>query len=144
MKSFCKIKNVPLRWFDISRLQGCLVIAVLLGCQKVKPEFIAIPEYPDLKEVYSSQAVALGTRSLNKDVSIGDKSESKTMSMDSLKWKDELSFLLEMNPNQSEYVGVFAIVEDGKAKTLTLKEGEKSILKNISFTSAGESYSRIT
>lgn len=120
-----------------------LFILILAGCQKMKPEKISIPEYPDLGEVYNSQYRELDSRSLEKEVSLDSKTESNTFSMDTAKWKEELSFFAEMNPNQPEYVGVFEVTETGNMKTLKLRENEIGILKSVSLEKSDENYSKI-
>ena len=122
-----------------------LVFVILLsGCQRLKPEQVSVPEYPDLDTFYLSQAILLGDHSLEKSVTLDAKQETIRFEMDTIKWKKELSFFQEMNPNQPEYVGAFHKREEENTTTLSLKEGEKGILKLLLFTEDEDSYSSIT
>ncbi|MEP1115901.1 MAG: hypothetical protein ABJL37_11765 [Ekhidna sp.] len=125
------------------KIVGLLLIA-LVGCQKLKPTEINIPEYPDLKAFYLSQAEKLSSSSLRKQVRLDDKSEIQSFQFDTLQWEEELSFFKEMNPSQPEYVGVFDKEVKGNEVRFTLKEGEKGILKKLLLVKKGGQYSSIS
>lgn len=131
----------------MNKLRGiiCLIFAVSLfsGCQKLRPEQVQIPEYPDLKSFYLEQAKKLEGMILEKTVVLDSSSETNRFDMDSTKWADELSFFIEMNPNQPEYVGVFEKSTADAQTKLVLKEGEKAILKRLVYTMEGDSYSSV-
>lgn len=119
------------------------MVVVTAGCQKLKPETVAIPDYPDLSSLYQDQVVLLGSKAMTKEVALNEKKEVKTIQMDSAAWRDELSFLEDINPNQSEYVGVFDKSTNGDETSLTLKAGEKGILKSLILTTADGIYTSI-
>ncbi|MEM7297007.1 MAG: hypothetical protein AAF391_01940 [Bacteroidota bacterium] len=127
-----------IRFFDF-KIWGLALVA-LVGCKKIKPESISIPEYPDLDAFYQDQVIRLDNSSLEKEVSLGGKIEVNTFQMDTSVWKDELSFLEEINPNKSEYLGSFSIAEKGNLVAYTLKEGEKGVLKQLSILSESGEY----
>ena len=74
-------------------------------------------------------------KSLVKEVWLDGQSESQNLKMDSIGWSAELSFLKEINPNQSEYVGGFDRKDSDGLTTLTLKSTESGALKKFSFAS---------
>lgn len=115
-------------------------LILLASCQDLKSGSINIPEYPNVEEVYQSQLKSLATPKVNKEVSLGDKKEKDTIEMDTVKWKRELSFLVDVNPNSPEYVGAFEVTHEGKRTSLKLQEGENGILKHLSITSQDEGY----
>jgi len=119
------------------------VLITLPGCQKLKPEKVAIPDYPDLNTFYLNQASLLNNTKLMKSVRLDKKTEENQFEMDSSKWKEELSFLTEMNPSQPEYVGVFAVETVNNNTLLTLKDGERGILKRLEISKTGEEISAI-
>ena len=82
------------RFFDLKTSLLALVMIMVASCQKLKPEQVSIPEYPDLKELYQSQWKALGVSQLEKEVILDAKGESKVIAMDTSRWKEELSFLI--------------------------------------------------
>ncbi len=125
---------------------GLLGVLLLLfaGCQKIKPEQVSIPEYPDLRKLHVYQAQLLHTSTLLKTVELDDKREEKSFSMDSTKWLEELAFMKELNPNLPEYVGVFAIEKNDNEMTLTLKKDEKGILKELNVSKAKDQFKRIS
>lgn len=122
---------------------GVILLAALAGCQKLKPESVAIPEYPDFDELMKDQIERLGKVSINKKVSLGEESEFKTFEMDSALWAEELSFLKEINPNQPEYVGAFEKSTEGNYQTLTLGEGENGALKKVKYDLKEDDYGSI-
>jgi len=138
------MRRIDLKNVLLKGLQGCLLLFILLACQKVKPEHVSIPEYPDLEEFYLSQARSLEKSALEKTVSLEGQRETNTFEMDTTEWKEELSFFKEMNPDQSEYVGVFNVKQDNVSKTLSIKEGENGILKKLALEKDGKSYSSIS
>lgn len=126
--------------------EGLFILTTLffVGCQKLKPKEISIPEYPDLQVLSEEQANLLSTLQLKKTVHLNEEREEKTFQMDTSKWKKELSFLDELNPNRPEYVGVFEVEEMENVIKLNLKEGESGILKNLVITKVKGQYVRIS
>ena len=117
---------------------------ICLGsCQKLKPESVAIPSYPDLSEMLGAQSQQLGSKRLVKEVSLGSDMEIDTFPMDSSRWRQELSFLIEINPNKPEYVGVFHHYESDSVVEMELKKGEKGLLKNLHIIKAGQLFETI-
>ena len=110
-----------------------LVTFTFFSCEKLKPESLDIPEYPDLKEVYNQQIQSLTSSMLNKEVWLDGISEARTLTMDSTQWAKELSFLKEINPNQPEYVGAFSKSIEGTKTILSLNPGEGASLKELSY-----------
>ncbi|MEM8939946.1 MAG: hypothetical protein AAGC64_11415 [Bacteroidota bacterium] len=138
---------IHLLTISLKKSQEGLVILMTLffvGCQKLKPKEISIPEYPDLQILSEEQANLLNTSQLKKTVYLDEEREEKTFQMDTSKWKKELSFLDELNPNQPEYVGVFEVEEFENVITLKLKEGESGILKNLVIREVEGRYARIS
>ncbi|MBC6409994.1 MAG: hypothetical protein GDA42_05985 [Ekhidna sp.] len=122
-----------------------LHLVILIGsCQKLPPESAAPPHYPDIHQIYETQIRKLHGRSLIKKASLDSESEKRTFSMDSTEWKDELSFLAEINPDQPEYTGVFDVEESNEVIRLKLKESENSILKKLVITLSGDDYQSIS
>ena len=116
-------------------MRGYLLVLSLLfaGCQSLKPEDISLPDYPDLAEVYIDQYQSLGSRTLEKKVTLDSEQETNAFQMDSAAWKEELEFLIEISPKKPEYVGVYKTIEDNEGGVeLQLIEGEKSTLKQLS------------
>ena len=107
------------------------LILASFGCQNLRPEEIALPNYPDLGEVYTSQYRLLGKLSLQKEISLEQEIEASTFEMDSAKWKKELAFLKEINPRKPEYVGIYRVEKQENKQVLRLAEGENSILKIV-------------
>lgn len=129
---------------DLKILLGLIAIS-FFSCEKLKPESVKIPDYPDLEQVFNEQVQLLRKRSLNKEVWLDGKSESKLLEMDSILWKKELSFLKEINPNTPEYVGAFersSIINKNEIH-LILNSDEKGELKKFSYTLEEETYSTI-
>lgn len=120
-----------------------LLALTLFGCEKLKPESVNIPDYPDLESVFNTQINVLSSNKLEKEVWLDGKSESKTLDMDTTLWKKELSFLKEINPNTPEYVGAFEKTETDSAIHLILKSNEKGELKRVSYSMEGKNYSNI-
>lgn len=116
---------------------------VCLSCQKLKPEKITLPDYPDLQEVYQFQYRTLGERTLEKTVSLDSEKELNSLKLDSLKWKEELSFLVEINPNKPEHIGAYNLTDQANGLTLELIEGEKSDLQKINIKYDGDDYQSI-
>lgn len=137
------MKNVPLRRFVVTGLQGCLLILILLGCQKLKPVSVSIPEYPDFEELMKAQVNALANAKIKKTVWLEGKSEVQVLKMDSARWTDELSFLKEINPNQPEYVGAFEKSTEDNYQILTLGPDERGALKQVKYTHTEEEYHSI-
>ncbi|WP_370088498.1 hypothetical protein [Ekhidna sp.] len=125
-------------------LKILLLLLVLVSCQKLKPESVAIPEYPDFKSLMDDQVERLGKGRIKKEVWLDGKSEVRIIEMDSTKWAEELSFLKEINPNQPEYVGAFEKSADDQNQVLTLSPNEKGAIKKISFSKSDDEYQRIT
>lgn len=120
-----------------------LLVLGLAGCQKLKPAQTRIADYPDLSEVYADQYRALANSGLRKEISLDLKVSKKQFEMDTALWKKELSFMLEMNPNQPEYLGAFNKSEEGSETRLVLKEGENGILKELVLRSSNSNYTNI-
>jgi hypothetical protein len=120
-----------------------ILLIVLFGCEKLKPESVNIPDYPNLEETFNQQIQLLGTKKLTKEVWLDGKSESKIIEMDSILWKKELSFLKEINPNTPEYVGAFEKSEDNFETRLTLLPDEKGELKRLVYLIDGGKYALI-
>lgn len=121
-----------------------ILLIVLFGCEKLKPESVNIPDYPDLEQVYHQQIQSLASTKLNKEVWLDGKSEVKAFDMDTIMWKKELSFLKEINPNTPEYVGAFEKTKTDSTSILTLKPNEKGEVIMLSYLLDGKSYSNIT
>ncbi|WP_420576662.1 hypothetical protein [Ekhidna sp.] len=122
-------------------LKILVLLLVLASCQKLKPESVSIPEYPDFENLIKTQADLLGNTRIKKTVRLENRTEVKIVEMDSAKWAEELSFLKEINPNQPEYVGAFTKETDGNKTLLTLGPDEKGELKKISYIKIGDIYS---
>ncbi len=101
----------------------------------MKPNVIEVASYPEVDQLLTNQISLLDGNDLNKEVWLDGKTESKQLQMDSAGWNDELSFLKEINPNQTEYVGAFEESETGNSLVLKLQEGEKGSLTYFSRTS---------
>ena len=142
-----RFENVHLRRSVVTGLQGCLLLLILTtfisGCQKLKPESVAIREYPDLKQLMIDQADLLDGRSVEKTVSLDAEKEVNQLVLDSAKWIKELDFLEEINPNQPEYVGSFEKTVEGGEISLLLKEAEKSELKSLVYSLSGDQFQYI-
>lgn len=121
-----------------------LFLIVLSGCQMLSPDSIQVPEYPDYETVMLNQSDALRNHDAKKRVWLDGKSETKVLKMDSTKWAKELSFLKEINPNQSEYIGAFQKSGDEFNQTLTLAAGESGSLKKTSFSKSDIGYEKIS
>ncbi|WP_425389729.1 hypothetical protein [Ekhidna sp.] len=143
MSRLIDLKSVPLRQFVVTGLQGCFLILILLGCQKLKPEDVEIPEYPNFEELIKQQVPLLGKTTIKKTVSLEGQSEEQVVQMDTTKWKNELDFLKEINPNQPEYIGAFTKEQNGNQTVLTLGPEEKGELKNVRYVKIGDIYSAI-
>lgn len=122
---------------------GAILLAVLVSCQKLKPEFVSVPEYPNFEALMNEQVVLLTDSEIKKTVRLEGQSEEQTMKMDSAKWAEELFFLKEINPNQPEYVGAFTKATDGNKTLLTLGPDEKGELKKVSYVKIGDIYSTL-
>lgn len=92
---------------------------------------VDVKTYPDVDQLLKQQ-VFLGNQ-LTKEVWLDGISETKVLKMDSTSWSNELSFLQEINPNQTEYIGAFSGSELPEGKNLTLGKKEKGSLKNFSY-----------
>lgn len=115
-----------------------LSLLTFIGCSHLKPEHISITEYSALGDLLSKQN-KLTASQLKKEVALDGIQETKTLKMDTALWKDELSFLVEIDPNRPEYVGAFNESKTGNQTTLTLKPEEKGSLKQIVYrTTKGE------
>ena len=122
---------------------GAMLLAALVSCQKLKPESVSIPEYPDFETLIKTQADQLGNTRIKKTVRLEGRREIQILDMDSAKWAEELSFLKEINPNQPEYVGAFIKETDGNKTLLTLGADEKGELKKVSYVKIGDIYSTL-
>ncbi len=116
---------------------------VFTQCQNIKPETVLIPEYPDFEELLEKQIELLGTASVQKEVTLDDQQETQVIEMDSAKWAKELFFLKEINPNQPRYIGAFDKSVSTINQKLILKEGEKGVLKMVSFAQEESEYLKI-
>lgn len=143
MSRLMDLKNVPLRQSVVMGLQGGLLVLMLVGCQKLKPESVRIPEYPDFEELRNNQVQMLRQTKIKKEVWLEEQREVKMIEMDSAKWAEELSFLKEINPNQPEYLGAFSIEMNGNQTQLTLSPDEKGELKKVSYVKIGDIYSAL-
>lgn len=117
------------------------LLVVVFGCEKLKPETVNVPDYPNLEEVFSRQILLLEDRKLAKEVWLDGKSETNMFDLDMDGWKKELSFLKEINPNTPEYVGAFEKSEKDYFTQLLLMQGEKGELKMLSYIIAKDGYS---
>ena len=124
-------------------LFGMLGTIAILGCQNLRPETIELPTYPDLNKLIIEQSRMLATKSLQKEVTLGEKTETSSFAMDTTKWKSELAFLEEINPCKPEYVGVYEVVKDNQVLQLTLGPKEKSVLTELSIMYQDEEYAQI-
>lgn len=106
----------------------------MFSCEKLKPESVSIPEYPDLEQLYHQQTQSLASHKLKKEVWLDGKNEVKMLDMDTTEWKKELSFLKEINPNTPEYVSAFRKVENESEIQLKLSSGEKGELKMLTYS----------
>ncbi|MFK7954098.1 MAG: hypothetical protein AB8B73_14715 [Ekhidna sp.] len=113
------------------------------SCEKLKPETVNVPDYPNLEDVFNKQTSLLEDRKLVKEVWIDGKSETKTFDLDTVGWKKELSFLKEINPNTPEYVGAFEKSEKNGIAQLMLMEGEKGELKSVSYLLEDNNYTKL-
>lgn len=120
------------------------LLLAIAGCQKLKPDSVQIPEYPDYEALMEDQVELLRNKKMRKEVWLDGKSEIQVLNMDSTSWAKELSFLKEINPNQPEYVGAFEKVGDDISQTLTLSPGEKGTLKKTTFSRDTEGFSQIS
>ncbi|MEQ9466935.1 MAG: hypothetical protein RLN88_05950 [Ekhidna sp.] len=116
---------------------------LFVGCQKLKPESVSIPEYPDFAELMKDQVELLGEGKIEKQVMLGDEQETQFIMMDSTRWVEELSFLKEINPNQPEYVGTFEKSEEGNTQTLSLGANESGALKKVIYAKDEDGYTSI-
>ena len=121
-----------------------LFLFIFIGCQKMKPESVTLLKYPDLKILMVEQVKMLNGKSIEKTVSLNEKSESHTTTFDSLQWLNELDFLKEINPNQSKYVGAFEKIDNGYDVILNLKEKEKGILKYLKYAVTNRQFDYIS
>lgn len=129
---------------DIGLKTSILLLILALGsCQKLRPAQTTIADYPDLSVIHADQYRTLANSSLMKEVSMGPDGETKQFEMDTSRWKKELSFMLEMNPSQPEYLGAFERSEEGSSTKLVLKEGESGILKELVLRSSNSGYTSI-
>ena len=115
-----------------------LLVILITSCQQLRPDSVAVPNYPDVNQIYTDQIQKLHNKRLIKEISLDFKNETDTFLMDSTDWKNELSFLAEIDPNQPEYVGVFDVSERNEVISLNLKEGENGILKKLVITISGD------
>ncbi len=107
-------------------------ILVVSACGNVAPDSIEVASYPEIDTLLSNQVLLLEGNQLEKEVWLDGKSESKQFSPDSTGWAQELSFLKEINPNQSGYVGAFDESKEGSSLELQLQEGENGSLTYFS------------
>jgi len=121
-----------------------LFATTVLGCQNLRPETIELPTYPDLNKVLEEQSQLLAAKSLQKEVTLGEKTETSSFAMDTAKWKSELDFLEEINPCKPEYVGVYEVVKNDQSLQLTLGPKEKSVLTELNILYQDEDYARIS
>ena len=119
----------------LQKLTISLILAGFVCCQNLQPDSIELPEYPDLGRLLIEQCNKLQDRSMTKEVMLGGETETLTLTIDSIRWKKELSFLEEINPRKPEYVGVYEVTEDANELTLKLGNGEKAVLKWLSIQS---------
>lgn len=124
-------------------LAGVLLVC-FAGCQKMKPEAITLPDYPDLEKLIIQQADLLDKKNVEKNVSLDGEIEHHLLTLDSAQWLQELSFLKEINPNQPRNVGIFEKSTAGNNTTLTLKSGESSPIKKCSYTIENRVYRDIS
>ncbi len=111
------------------------VLLLCLSCQKVgKP---AVDEYPDMKLLLDKQISLLNGKTLAKRVSLGSVVEVDTFQMDTDKWKQELSFFKDINPNLPDYTGVFEMTDTELLTSLRPKEGEDASLKMLTILREG-------
>lgn len=109
------------------------VLIWLSSCDRMKPDTIAISKYPEMEQLFTGQVARLTGKQLEKSVWLENESESQTLTLDTATWKKELAFLLEVNPNQPEYVGAFEELSEGKKLILVLGEGERGVLKKLEY-----------
>jgi hypothetical protein len=128
---------------QLINLKILMLLLILASCQKLKPESVAIPEYPDFKELMKVQIELLGKKSIKKEVWLEGQSETKTLEMDSTTWAKELSFLEEVNPNQPEYVGAFEKEKEDEKEILSLGAAERGAIKKVSFSKENDAFETI-
>ncbi|MEQ9402373.1 MAG: hypothetical protein RIM99_02205 [Cyclobacteriaceae bacterium] len=107
------------------------LVLILAGCGNLKPDTVLVSSFPDVDSLLKNDASVPFGKSLNKDVRLDGETESGSLEMDSAKWKKELSFIQEINPNQPGYVGAFERIRSDNKDELILKEGEKGSLKKL-------------
>ncbi len=108
-----------------------LLVAILLqSCSGFKQEQIKASSYPEIDKIFADQYRVLGQQ-LEKSVMLQGKEEIRMLTMDSTAWKEELSFLDELNPNQPEYVGAFDERKSTTVTDLKLKPAEKGALSRF-------------
>ena len=109
-------------------------LCLLTACvERPQVDTAQFEQYADIAVYITEQASNFNTQGLEKRVILNGEEETKTLKMDADLWNKELSFLEDIDPSKSEYVGAFDISESNATKTLTLKTGEKGILKSISY-----------
>ena len=120
------------------KITSILLILFISGCGNLKPDAIQVASYPEIEKLLSGQIPLLESRELQKEVWLDGETELRQLTPDSATWAQELSFLKEINPNQSGYVGAFDKSEDDRSLLLKLQEGEKGSLTYFSYTSTND------
>ncbi|MDE0470795.1 MAG: hypothetical protein OXH57_02545, partial [Ekhidna sp.] len=82
----------------MKQIAAPLLVILIASCQKLRPDSVAVPNYPDINKIYTNQIQQLHNKHLIKEISLDFKNETDTSLMDSTDWKDELSFLAEIDP----------------------------------------------
>lgn len=120
-----------------------LVMTLFVSCsQSNREQVMTSMPYSSLGETLKSQYDRSNLQ-VEKRVKLDDKEETKVLSMDSIKWGKEISFLDEINPNRPEYVGAFVETIDPSKMQLKLKAEEKGALKQLIVEKNGEEIKRI-
>jgi len=120
-----------------------LLLLAVMGCEKLQPASVQIPEYPDFGQLMEQQIAFLAGSSVRKRVWLGDTSETREITLDSAMWVEELAFLKESNPNQPEYVGAFSKRSENGGTLLALKAGERGPLKQVWYITDSAGYKAI-
>ncbi len=125
------------------KLGGLLVLMVLISCEGLRPETVDVTAYPEVGKLLDQDYLHLHNKELSKTAILNNQEETKAIRLDSGGWVKELTFLEEIDPNQSKYVGAFKITEDEKETQLLLKEGERGSLKAFSFFTVNDEIAKV-
>ncbi|MEM9896730.1 MAG: hypothetical protein AAF789_10205, partial [Bacteroidota bacterium] len=103
----------------------------ILGCERLRPDAMELPDYPDLQKLHKIQSQHLHGATWEKQVLLDSLSEARLFEFDSVRWKKELDFILDINPRKPEFIGAFEVQEGATNLRLVLKPKENVDLKAI-------------